>query len=251
MRITRRRGGFSYLEVQVSLALFMIAISGLGPLAVIQSRQIKQIERRFAPGETHFLNPTNDRWLRKLGAVASVRSEPPSSPAPAVTLIDNGDPQYYERVRDPNHWLTVNTSNAYGGSVRGIEQNQDGNMAAWVFRGLDPGVYEIYITYPNDPILATNTPVRVFDGRDLLVERQINQRSAPAGNVFEGFNWDSLGEFNTNTGFLSVRMAPMANGHVAADAVRIEPRRNQVTVDSVVKTNDTKSMSATVTVTSW
>ena len=78
LRTTRgSRGGFSYLELQVALALFAIAISGLLPLSVLQSRQLRRLEAELQPDRTHYLSPTSEAWGRKIGVGAEVLSAPP------------------------------------------------------------------------------------------------------------------------------------------------------------------------------
>jgi hypothetical protein len=66
------RNGFSFLEVQVALLLFGVTLAGLGPLVVMQLKQLEKIEGRFSDRTTHYLVPTTDPWARKLGAAASI-----------------------------------------------------------------------------------------------------------------------------------------------------------------------------------
>jgi prepilin-type N-terminal cleavage/methylation domain-containing protein len=85
------RGGFSMLELQVALVVFGIALTGLGPLVVMHSRQLKKLEGRFSPGTTYYLIPASDLWARKLGASASLATSSstttPSSGPPAVNDV--------------------------------------------------------------------------------------------------------------------------------------------------------------------
>jgi len=55
------RHGFSFLELQVSLILLGIALAGLVPLVVMQSRQLKALEYRWDPDWTDEANC--DYWI--------------------------------------------------------------------------------------------------------------------------------------------------------------------------------------------
>jgi prepilin-type N-terminal cleavage/methylation domain-containing protein len=85
-----RRGGFSMLEMQVAMVLFGIALTGLGPLAVMQSRQLTKLQARFSSQTTYYLVPSNDLWTRKLGASASV------STSSSSTSPSGGQPPAYD-----------------------------------------------------------------------------------------------------------------------------------------------------------
>jgi hypothetical protein len=100
---TRRpRAGFSMLEVQVAFVLLGIALTGVGPLIVMQLKLSKKIERGFnpqtayfRPGSTFYLIPRADAWERKLGVAATFSASNSSSasnshgpaPAYAVTIV--------------------------------------------------------------------------------------------------------------------------------------------------------------------
>ena len=73
--------GFSFLELQVAFVAFGIALAGLGPLVVMQLRQVKQLENRFDRQTTHYLVPSTNRWARKLGAAAAIQTTDPGTPS--------------------------------------------------------------------------------------------------------------------------------------------------------------------------
>lgn len=247
VRSTPKRG-FTYLEVQVALALFMIAISGLGPLAVIQSRQIKRLEERFEPDQTHFLIPPGHEWLRKLSGVAAVSNNPPAPrPTPAI-VIDNGDPGYSEVIVNGWAWYNYYGSDAYGGSMRVVEWDSPGNYAIWTFSNLNPGVYTVYITYHDSEYLAVDSPFQIYDGANLLSGVLVDQEEEPSGNSYNGHDWLSLGDVSLQGTSLVVQLESVANDDVGADAVRIVPKRNGVSVTSLTKTSDTENVSAVVSV---
>lgn len=107
------RRAFSFVELQVALILLGIALIGLVPLVVIQSRQLKAIEDRWDADWTdeaehdYWIDPyrlsdggpvydlvpaelpgcpSANRWVRKLGAPARVRPRETSQPPAAVPI---------------------------------------------------------------------------------------------------------------------------------------------------------------------
>ncbi|NQU25621.1 MAG: type II secretion system protein [Candidatus Nealsonbacteria bacterium] len=73
------RPGFSFLELQVAFVLLSIALAGLAPLVVMQSRQVKRLESRFNHQTTYHLTPSTNVWARKLGAAAMIETEDPGT----------------------------------------------------------------------------------------------------------------------------------------------------------------------------
>ncbi len=78
------RRGFSYLELQVAFALLGIALAGLCPLVVMQSKQLQKLESRFDHETTYYLAPSASPWARKLAAPASISTEDPGPSASAA-----------------------------------------------------------------------------------------------------------------------------------------------------------------------
>src|SRR5437588_12563920 len=86
-----RRPGFSFLELQVAFVLFAIALAGVCPLVVVQSRQLTKIEGRLGHQAPYYVVPSSDAWARKLGAAASVTATDPGPPTPTPVLtLHNG-----------------------------------------------------------------------------------------------------------------------------------------------------------------
>jgi hypothetical protein len=87
-RRPRGRSAFSLLELQVAFVVFGIALTGLCPLVVMQTRHVKSLEARLNPQTVHYLVPSSDLWTAKLGAAATVTSQfvaptpPPTPPTP-------------------------------------------------------------------------------------------------------------------------------------------------------------------------
>jgi hypothetical protein len=88
MRGSGRRPAFSLLELEVAFVVFGVALSGLCPLVVMQTRHVKYLEARLSPQTVHYLVPSSNTWAQKLGAAATVTAQapaagsPPSAPAP-------------------------------------------------------------------------------------------------------------------------------------------------------------------------
>jgi hypothetical protein len=66
----------------VALVLFGIALAGLGPLVVMQSKQVQKLQSRLNPQTTYYLVPAADPWTRKLGAGVSLVTQLPAASPP-------------------------------------------------------------------------------------------------------------------------------------------------------------------------
>ena len=137
MRNQQLRHGFSLVELQVAFVVFAIAVAGLGPLVVMQSKHLKKIEDRFNPKTTYYLVPSSDEWARKLGAGASVKTQDPGpAPAPPVVTIDDGDPGFSTVGSD---WATKTSASSFQGDYRKHDAGDGSKTATWQFNGLTPG----------------------------------------------------------------------------------------------------------------
>lgn len=243
------RIGFSLLELQVAFVVFGIALAGLGPLVVMQSRQVRELESRFDDQTTYYLVPSTDAWARKLGAAASIETEDPGAAAPPVTLIDNGDPGYSETDVGTIDWQTGFGASAFGGSFRWNNSGGWGDKARWQFTGLEAGWYEVLVTWAEDINQATDARYTVYDDSVAKATISVDQTVAPSGAIFEGSPWESLGLFSISSDTLRVKLSDDANGNIAADAVRIAPVRNTVQVISMEKSLTSEDVTAHVSVT--
>ncbi|MCR4412673.1 MAG: prepilin-type N-terminal cleavage/methylation domain-containing protein, partial [Thermoguttaceae bacterium] len=59
---------FSMVELQVALALLGIALAGVVPLVVVQSKQIRRLEAHLDDDVTYYVTPPPERWASRLGA---------------------------------------------------------------------------------------------------------------------------------------------------------------------------------------
>lgn len=82
-----RRSGFSMLELEVALVVFGFGLTGLCPLMVMHSRQLKKLEERFSPQNTYYLIPSSEIWARKLGGAASLATADTTSQPPTGQIL--------------------------------------------------------------------------------------------------------------------------------------------------------------------
>lgn len=245
----RHRRAFSYLELQVAFALFALTLSGVGPLVVMQSRQLEALENRFDSDVTYYLTPVENEWARKLGAGAGISPQAPGPPAAgSVTLIDDADADYTEVDAGSVDWHTVARATAYQGEFR----RQDGwigsDQAFWNFANLRPGWYQVLATWGPAWDQATNAPFTIYDGVTAEVTVTVNQTQTPSGPAFDGSPWESLGVYLIGGGSLRVRLTDNANGFIAADAIRIVPVTNHLVLQTVQKSLASETVTATVSV---
>jgi type II secretory pathway pseudopilin PulG len=242
------RTGFSLLELEVAFVLLGIALAGLGPLVVMQSRQLKRLESRFRDQTTYYLAPSENRWARKLGASALIQTEDPGSAPPPVTLIDNGDPGYREIDLGMVDWTSLSRPDAFQGTLRRQDGSGVGDRARWEFTDLEPGWYEVLVTYSAGPNQATNAPYGVYDGTTCEGTVPVDQSVAPSGATYLGVPWESLGLFSIYGEALHVELRDSADNDIVADAVRIVPVRNDVRVLSLEKSLTGEEATAHVSV---
>ncbi len=243
------RLGFSLLELQVAFVIFGVALAGLGPLVVMQSRQLRELECRFDNQTTYYLVPSTDAWARKLGAPASICTQDPGTLEPPVTLIDNGDPGYSETDVDTIDWETGSLADAHQQDFRRNDGQSAGDQAKWQFTGISPGWYEVLVTFPPDSDSASDAPYTVYDGSVARGTVRVNQQVPPSRGVFAGSPWESLGIFPITGDNLSVELADDADGYIVADAVRIVPTGNKVDIVSLEKSLTTEDVTAHVSIT--
>ena len=229
------RAGYSFLELQVAFVLFGVALAGLGPLVVMQSRQLRMLEARFDHQTTYYLAPSTNAWAGKLGAPATIETEDPGTAPAPVTLIDNGDPGYHEVDYGMLDWTTAARPTAFDGTLRCQSGSGVGDAAVWEFPNLEPGWYEVLVTYAAAPGQATNAPFSVYDGAVCDGTVLVNLTLPPSGAVFQGVPWESLGLYSISGDTLKVRVVDYAFGYIVADAARIVPVRNDVQVLSIEK----------------
>jgi hypothetical protein len=213
------------------MILFVLGVGGLVPLSVVNSRQAKKLHDRVPADVVHYLTPSTDEWSAKLGNAASVSFSQPSAEILPPTLVDNSDSGFY--VQYPWHWSTQSLAGTYNGTYRRNTLYQNSGWCRWKFTDLEPGYYEIHVTYPASASHSTVAPYIVFDDFAEVGSVTVNQTAAPSGPAYAGVNWKNIGLYAITSGTLRVRLVSIWDKYVAADAVRIVPVVNDVTIVSV------------------
>lgn len=228
---TARRRGFSYLETQVAMALFMMTVSGVVPLAVIQTRQLSRIESRFEPGATQYLNQPEGRWARKLGAPAILSNQPPKPDASTeeswvIVTVDDRDDDYTERNKSWNDWWHYNWPKAYGADFTLNYPDGVKDIAIWEFKDLRPGKYEILVTFPNFGFANRDAEYEFFlNGKD-EGDKRVDQRKTIGGPLIDGARWKKLKTLKVDrkNSTLRVELSDQgARGYNVIDAMRLVP----------------------------
>lgn len=241
------RKGFSLVELEVAFVVFAIAMAGLCPLVVMQSKHLKRIENRFSQSQVYYLRPSSDKWARKLGACAMVlTSDPGAPPADAITVIDNGDAGF-SLIGDD--WEATNSPDSFLGDDELADAGDGTQIARWQFTGLKPGWYDVRATWLPDAELAEDAPFEVFDGTTSVATLAVNQQAAPTGELYADKPWESLGIVPISGNVLNVELTNAASGKVAADCVRLIRVENEVSITAVEKALNSEDVTAHVTVT--
>jgi hypothetical protein len=265
-----------------------IALTGMFPLMVMQSRSLESLELRyteqgnkkstwFAPifsnepkvsemipredyGDWYFI-PSTDPWARKLGAMATLSREEP--PAPEATRgDDDNDASIPDYEETGTGWEGETNAQAFHGDRRRHAPLSGGETsfgyAIWSFTISTPGYYQILATWSEateGKTQASDACYDIYSSTTLLDQVTIQQDVLPDGAVFEGRPWKVLRTEYLETGMLKVQLRGGANvsgtpttGHVVADAVRIVPVPNRVHIQSLDKSFNSEKVTAFVKV---
>jgi hypothetical protein len=214
----------------------------------MHSRQVAVLNERLPDGSTEYLVVPDNTWDARLGAPAQTTATAPPLKQALVTKIDDRDAGFVLDDVGKKDWKAVNTAAAYRGRYYYNNPGKVGDKATWTFSGVENCDYEVFVTYPRNASYATLAPFTIYDGGVALSQVNVNQRLTPAGPIFDGVPWQSLGVFRIASGTLRVTVTDAANGYFAADAVRIRDRKNIVQLVSVERRLDEQAMTVSVTV---
>lgn len=251
------RRGSSFLEVQVATIVFAIAMSGVAPLMVFNSRQAAALREQLPDSTPQYLVPTG-QWQSKLGGGAEVHDAPVSATS-EQTVVDDGDSSYSEN----GDFIYEFAAATYGGDFRYMYPlPMPTHYARWEL-DLRPGVYLIQVTFPTENFLTTNASYRIFDDASLLGITYLNHQNRTAGDsaswggappiasnsVSGGLTWTSLGTFTIESGTLQVQLKNVLTSWCTIDAMRVIPLRNNIDLQSVTHDRAADSISTQVLVT--
>ena len=137
-------------------------------------------------------------------------------------ILDNDDPASYSEigtdwVDDPWNW------DAWDWDGRMVVVPTGGtNEAWWELRALEHGVYQVYVTWAEDPTYATDAPFTVYDGAVAEATIDLDQTAPPDDITYRGQQWESLGAFDISSRQIRVQLTDdTVTGSVYADAVMI------------------------------
>jgi hypothetical protein len=136
-------------------------------------------------------------------------------------IVDNGAPGYSETG---GPWFTEAVP-SYGGTERYAASSGSGaSTAVWQVTNLQPGQYQVQVSwhpYGNEP---TNAPYAIYDGSTLLTTVLVDQTKAANGTNYGGVPFQTLATLNITSGTLRVVLSNSGNGvWVVADAMRVAP----------------------------
>lgn len=139
-------------------------------------------------------------------------------------IIDNGD-FGFDFAPDPilngNHWGPA-TANYGGDAIRGETYGDADKFASWT-ASLAPGSFRVSATWVPDPTLSTDATFVVSDGIHQIGQVSVDQTGAPDDFRYVGFDWETLGVFDSVDGVLEVLLGNSLTGAIFADAVMFEP----------------------------
>ncbi|MBU4399873.1 MAG: prepilin-type N-terminal cleavage/methylation domain-containing protein [Planctomycetes bacterium] len=234
--VSSPRCGFTLVEFIVAMVVLGVALAGMFPLLIVQSRALESLELRytekgseinqgkswFSPvhrpylgdnriprGEREnygvwYLIPADDAWTRKLGAAAKLTREY-TEPIPPTLYVDddddglNNDDDYVEE--SGSDWEPL--GEGFQEDARRHAPAISQPAATWTFNisalKIPPGYYHVYATWPvlNPQALGQpNASFSVNGGNDV----DVNQNLPPDGPIFQEYSdtikWHNLTDGN-------------------------------------------------------
>ena len=146
-------------------------------------------------------------------------------------MIDNGQFGYAETGTG---WLPFQDPLAYNDNERYVASGTGTNTATWTASNLAVGSYDLEMSWTVFINRADNATYQIFDGTTLIGGQvQINQQLVPTGGqTINGIPFQSLGQFKTTTGTLSVVLSDNADGYVIAQAMLVGPYTGLDVIDN-------------------
>jgi len=237
-----RRRGFSYLETQVAAVLFMLTLSGVVPLFVIQTRQLSRIETRFEPAKTQYLNQPEGYWAKKIGAPAILSDKPPEPTADPKSLayviltVDDRDAGYSEQNRSWDDWYRYTYSSAYGSDFTLNYPDNVADRAIWEFTNLSAGDYDILVTYPIVDFANKRADYEFFLNGEDEGHKRVDQRKPLDDPPVDGVRWKKLDTIRVTTSNSTLRVElndEQAEGYNVIDAIRLVPEEPQMFLHNI------------------
>ena len=209
VRPTRpRRRGATFLEIQVAMLVLCVALAGVCPLVVMQSRMLRRLESPdpasgnaqlvrgvrmldgapyVGPGQAvpgwSVLQPEPDAWVRRLGTAATFRSDAPPqgfTPMPVQAQADDADPTFTAAG-----WLAGVDPSAVGGAYHWLPADGGAGPAAWSLAGVNPGRYHVLVSWVPSPQNAKDATFTIGNGSTqvgmFIVDQTVRRGSGRVG----------------------------------------------------------------------
>jgi hypothetical protein len=134
---------------------------------------------------------------------------------PATKIIDDGALGFATH----GAWAAA-ANTGFQRDVRRSGKGTGNDTATWTFL-VAPGDYQVAATWTAMPrVGATNAPFTITGDTQIIAA--VNLRSAPNDFIDAGAKWENLGTVTVTGHLLTVTLSDLANGTVAADAIRIQ-----------------------------
>jgi hypothetical protein len=256
-----RRAGTSLLEVQVAIIVLGVAVTGICPLVVMQSRLVRKLETQpvgpdnpqvirgvrmldgvafsgqgfaAAPPAT-VLQPQPDGWVRRLGVAASFAVDAPAqpfTPLPVQTILDDDAGSGFSATG----WSTGTDATANDGDYHSLPVDSASGPATWTFTGLVPGRYHVMASWVPKAQNAKDATYSFSDADGDPFAIPVDQTSGPGGSPPY---WTDLCVYYLGATF-QVTLGGSTSGTVIADAIQLVPAGalNSVTITTPAATTD-------------
>ena len=159
----------------------------------------------------YFSQATDNEGMLSNVAIATGRVD-------LMAIMDDSQAGYTE---SGTGWTASSGSQDYLGGSRRHAAGTGENKASWNFPDLPACWYEVYLTWTAQGDQATDASYVVYDGDTVVDTIEVNQQTAPQGEMAEGWVWQLVGSYRITTGQMRVVLSDDADGYVVADAVRI------------------------------
>ena len=212
-----------------------------------------------------FLSSSTNPWACKLGAAAAISSTDPGTVTVPVLICDDSSAAGYSETSAL--WQAY-PSAGYSSECRRHAPLPTGStptgtdFAVWTFTNFNDGWYQIEATWP---VVADQTSAAQYTvvyktasgGSTTASFAGANQRIAPSGDTYNSAAWAILNTiplYFSQGGTVTIKLngetvtGASTAGYVAADAVRLVPTANTVTVTSCDKSVTSGTVTANVTV---
>jgi hypothetical protein len=148
--------------------------------------------------------------------------------ADAIRVVPSYQPTQIVDVNLPGFWSnagwTTQSTGLYGSSlVAGTSNGSENSQAAWWFP-VQPGQYEVQVTWVAGSNLSATTPFDVYNALTYISEPTVDEQDAPVGITDQGVVWQSLGVFTMTSDVLHVSTwNSQTNGGMCVSGIRIVP----------------------------